>query len=201
MADSESKPSRAQASKFAVLGMLTLKPMSGYEMRAVIQQSIGNFWSESFGQIYPTLKALEKEGAIRQLPGGTRSKRERNVYDITQRGRDELHRWLASPPYAPPKRNELLLKVFFGPAADLTKIREHVQTAHDHEAANLARYKQIEKELRSQCANEPGLPFWLMTLHFGVAQAQAVVRWSEETLKTLDSMTQPKSARAAAKRK
>ena len=42
----------------ALLGMLSLGPMSGYEIRQPIEESIGNFWRESFGQIYPTLKRL-----------------------------------------------------------------------------------------------------------------------------------------------
>ena len=48
----------------ALLGLLSLKPMSGYEIKQMIEGSIGYFWRESFGQIYPTLKRLEKGGWI-----------------------------------------------------------------------------------------------------------------------------------------
>ena len=46
---------------YAILGMLTLRPMSGYDIRATIGESIAYFWTESYGQIYPTLKRLTKE--------------------------------------------------------------------------------------------------------------------------------------------
>ena len=48
----------------ALLGLLSMAPMSGYDMRTVISQSIGHFWSESFGQIYPALKRLTAEGFV-----------------------------------------------------------------------------------------------------------------------------------------
>jgi DNA-binding PadR family transcriptional regulator len=38
--------------------MLSLRPMSGYDIRKTVQESIRFFWSESYGQIYPALKRL-----------------------------------------------------------------------------------------------------------------------------------------------
>jgi DNA-binding PadR family transcriptional regulator len=37
----------------AVLGALSVEPMTGYEIRQVIADVLGHFWHESFGQIYP----------------------------------------------------------------------------------------------------------------------------------------------------
>lgn len=34
-------------SRYAVLGMLSLGPMSGYDIKKVIEESINNFWQES----------------------------------------------------------------------------------------------------------------------------------------------------------
>src|SRR5258708_31701724 len=42
----------------ALLGLLSLGPMSVYDIRQLISQSIGHFWSESYGQIYPGLNRL-----------------------------------------------------------------------------------------------------------------------------------------------
>src|SRR5580658_2289456 len=56
--------SREKASRFAVLGMLSLgEKLSGYDIRKVISESTANFWSESYGNIYPVLKRLLAEGA------------------------------------------------------------------------------------------------------------------------------------------
>jgi DNA-binding PadR family transcriptional regulator len=53
---------RENKTKFAVLGLLAYAPLSGYDIRRIYAQSLGNFWSESYGAIYPILKRLEEEG-------------------------------------------------------------------------------------------------------------------------------------------
>ena len=53
---------RQPSTRYAILGLLSLAPMSGYEIRKVAASSIGHFWSESYGQIYPTLRKLVAAG-------------------------------------------------------------------------------------------------------------------------------------------
>jgi len=36
-----------------LLGVLAIEPMSGYDLGLTIRQSVGHFWNESYGQIYP----------------------------------------------------------------------------------------------------------------------------------------------------
>jgi len=49
---------------YVILGILAIHDnQSGYEIRKTIQQSVGFFWGESYGQIYPTLKRLPDESA------------------------------------------------------------------------------------------------------------------------------------------
>ena len=48
----------------ALLGLLSLGPMSGYDIRQLIPRSIGYFWNESYGQIYPGLKRLAAAGLV-----------------------------------------------------------------------------------------------------------------------------------------
>src|SRR5882724_5994643 len=97
---------RTRSTPFAVLGMLSLAPMSGYDIRKESETSIGYFWSESFGQIYPALRELKVQGLIRRRPGKSGGKRDRHVYEITERGREALAAWRADPPRETPYRNE-----------------------------------------------------------------------------------------------
>ena len=53
------------STSYVILGGLSVEPnLSGYDMRKGIQNSIGYFWGESYGQIYPALKRLASEGLI-----------------------------------------------------------------------------------------------------------------------------------------
>src|ERR1700722_14027305 len=102
------------ASHNALLGLLTMKPMSGYDIKALIPQSIGNFWSESYGQIYPSLKRLAETGLVEKKTQRQKGKPDRHVYSLTEDGRARLRDWLKLPVVAEVPRHELLLKLFFG---------------------------------------------------------------------------------------
>jgi DNA-binding PadR family transcriptional regulator len=44
---------------YVILGILAIHPnQSGYEIRQTIQQTVGFFWGESYGQLYPTSSGL-----------------------------------------------------------------------------------------------------------------------------------------------
>ena len=178
----------------ALLGMLTLKPMSGYELRQMISDSIGNFWTESFGQIYPTLKKLEAEGLIEGTEGDrTGSTR----YTLTGSGSERLHAWLSVMPRPSVPRNEALLKLFFGEHVPLETVSSQIEAQRERAVSNLARYEAIAAEIRRANRGKPGLPFWLMTVRYGIAEARAVIAWCDETLAELAELP---SENLAAKR-
>ena len=49
---------RDDTSRYAVLGMLSIRPMSGYDIKQAIGESVVHFWDESYGRIYPSLQRL-----------------------------------------------------------------------------------------------------------------------------------------------
>lgn len=76
--------------ELAVLGLLHESPMHGYELRKRMCDSAGAFRTLSFGSLYPTLRRLQRTGAIEEDPDspGARSwgRRTRRVYRITAAG-------------------------------------------------------------------------------------------------------------------
>jgi PadR family transcriptional regulator AphA len=172
----------------ALLGLLSMAPMSGYGMRMVISQSIGHFWSESFGQIYPALKRLTSEGLVEKKTEHQKGRPDRHVYSLTEAGRERLREWLQIPAAAEVPRNELLLKLFFGSHAPVSASRENVAAfIATHEAA-LKVYSGIARELKAKKIVNPQLPFWLMTVSYGKHYSAALVKWGRETLKQLDAI-------------
>lgn len=67
--------------------MLTIEPMTGYDMKRFCEQSLVHFWHESYGNLYPRLKRLERKGLIR----GRKEARE-GVPRSTPRSRDRRSR-------------------------------------------------------------------------------------------------------------
>src|SRR4051794_41915186 len=49
---------------YVILGMLGWRPMSGYEIKSLVDKSTRLFWTASYGQIYPELRRLQEAGLI-----------------------------------------------------------------------------------------------------------------------------------------
>ena len=62
--------------------MLAWRPMSGYDVKAVVDRSIRFFWAASYGQIYPELRRLADAGLV-EGEAEPDSGRRRTVYRLT----------------------------------------------------------------------------------------------------------------------
>src|SRR2546421_467626 len=102
-----------------VLGLLSLGPRSGYDIKTVVDRSTRHFWAASYGQIYPELRRLEQEGLVRSQaePSGGRA---RTAYDLTDQGEEALRVWLSSEEAGYELRDEGMLKLFFSDLAPET---------------------------------------------------------------------------------
>ena len=179
-----------QSSEYAILGMLSLRPMSGYDIRKTVHESIRYFWSESYGQIYPALKRLESQKLVERARGAQKGRAGRQVYALTPAGLRELQEWLTRQPQMQPFRNELLLKLFFGRLAPRETCQEHLRHFRQGQEDLLRTYRQVEHWLHTEHERHPDLPFWLMTLSYGVHQARALRDWCDETLTALEKSGQ-----------
>ena len=88
---------RGNRTTHAILGFLTWGPMSGYEIRKRVEESIGNFWSVSFGQIYPELRRLEAEGLFRRDEDLAGLGDDLGSYSVSGE-RNDLHPYRPFPP-------------------------------------------------------------------------------------------------------
>jgi DNA-binding PadR family transcriptional regulator len=180
-------------SKYAVLGMLSICPMSGYDIKKRVGESISNFWSESYGQIYPILKRLVDEESVTKTVERQSGKPDRHVYALTEKGRQELHRWLVEGVVPKIERNEFLLKLFFGEEVEVATNINHVEKYRELQLHLLKKYEAVEQEIKTKYADDSNLLYWLMTLSYGQHISQALLRWCDETLLTLNKIK--KSAR------
>ncbi len=86
--------------ELAILGLLKEQPMHGYQLSRELGESLGGFWRVSYGSLYPSLRRLEKEGAVESVPGDEeRSGRRKNVYRITEKGEKIFFELLQETPH------------------------------------------------------------------------------------------------------
>ncbi|MEC5181731.1 PadR family transcriptional regulator [Arthrobacter sp. CG_A4] len=185
---------RSDQTRTAVLGALSIMPMSGYALREEIKNTLGHFWNESFGQIYPALAELQREGLVkRQNDVSGRS----SPYDITAAGTARLRELLAEPPQHSKPRNGVLLRLFFGRQLGPVACRQLVlQTA-----AQAERQLAAMKEARSELAGgELGAntPYALITIAAGEHSARATIDWAKDALVVLASFNESTGSSPAA---
>jgi len=167
-----------------LLGLLTIAPMSGYDMGQTISGSIGHFWNESYGQIYPNLKRLAADGFVSSRAEKQKGKPDRRIYSITKNGRQRLASWLTVPPQAEIPRNELLLKLFFGAQLSPEISIGYIERMVESEQTSLQLIKRAAGEIaRNQ--QYPDAPYWKMAARFGQFELEAHLRWAAETLAEL----------------
>lgn len=174
---------RPSTTRYAVLGALAIGPMSGYEIRKLVSESIGHFWGESYGQLYPTLNRLAEEGlaTLEREDGG------KKVYSITEAGLEELGRWAEGPLKERPHRNELLLRIFFGRHVSKERLIGLVEEARGRQERALRWYREAE-DAPPEDREHPDFAYWTMSLRYGLVMGESFVRWCDETLEELRAL-------------
>jgi PadR family transcriptional regulator, regulatory protein AphA len=174
--------------RYAVLGLLSMESMSGYDIKKRFESLASNFWNESYGQIYPILKRLVNEEMATRSIQKQEGKPDRHIYTLTQKGHKELEFWLKEKvePYV--GRHEILLKLFFGdkiPVKDNLRQLAHFKTMHEKELSDL---KSLKKNLTAENQGKSYFPYWMMTVRFGELVNEAYVKWADEILGQMEQM-------------
>lgn len=97
--------------RFTILAFLDWKDFSGYDLKKIIARSELFYWSGNNNQIYTALTQLHSEGMVSQHVEMQESLPARKIYSITDTGRWEFQRWLASAPELPEIHHHFLIQL------------------------------------------------------------------------------------------
>lgn len=177
--------------RFLVLGLLTVRPMTGYDLKRAFDSSVRHFWAADRSQLYRTLAGLVDAGLAEVEVVPQESYPDRKVHRITPAGREALRDWLRSPLEPEDSREPFLGRIFFadqldadGVAALLADRRaqaEETITALTAEEARAAAVAGEGESDPSGVRGTPGLALRLATLRNGLAHARAELAWLDET--------------------
>jgi PadR family transcriptional regulator, regulatory protein AphA len=156
---------------YVILGMVRREPKSGYEIKALVDNSTRFFWAASYGQIYPELKRLSEAGLVVGVDASTGGRR-RTVYEITADGEEELKAWLRQPPETFEMREEGLLKLFFADAIPAAEAVEIVRAMRAQREAVNAQLRQLQ-ELKGKGED----PTKMMVLRCGIEFTDWFADW------------------------
>jgi PadR family transcriptional regulator AphA len=175
----------------AILGMLGFWPLSGYEIKSLVDNSTRFFWAASYGQIYPELRRLADAGLIEgeeQAQGG----RKRTVYSLTSAGREALAEWHASTAEIQETRDETMLKIFFADAVGEGATERALEQKRDHHRDLAARLRALQEE-KEERGETPESAF--RTLRLGIDWNDWVAGWCERELADVRAKKSSKPAK------
>lgn len=174
--------------KFAILGMLTAGPLSGYDLKKMSEQKLVHFWHESYGNLYPRLAELEAERLVSSKRERRPGRPDATVYTLTPRGWGEFREWMTVPAAPERVRSELLLKVFFGAHTAVEESVRQIEAYRDQQQERRTTFDAMEELLRGEESDAPDTPFRLLTLRRGQLVTEARLRWCREALRSLAEM-------------
>lgn len=137
--DSQDQPG-VNATAASLLGFLYWQPMSGGDIVAAVEASVGHFWNVTRSQIYRELQALSGEGLVEVGEVGPRRRR---PYSITEPGRRAFLTWLQQDPGPDLIRSPMLLKFFFGILLPEKTVRHFVEAHRAQHEEALAYYREL----------------------------------------------------------
>lgn len=177
--------------KHAVLGFLSLTPMTGYDLRKHMDESVAHFWPADQAQIYRTLSVLAADGLVdvRTIPQEGRP--DRREHSVTPAGLAELDAWLASPVEYVPARESFLLRLFFVGRLGVDRTRDVLHERADEAremVAVLEHVQHLNEQALARAGDEVLLPvrLRLATLTNGLVHARAELAWIDDLLHQLD---------------
>lgn len=97
--------------KYAILGLLSVKPSSGYELKKIFEDSSIMYWSGNNNQIYKALIELQEEGFATNETEHQEGLPSKKIYTITDDGISELKNWVLSCSDAPEFKKPFLIQL------------------------------------------------------------------------------------------
>lgn len=175
--------------KYAILGLLSRKPLTGYDITKEFGNGLGNFWSARHSQIYPELSKLAAERLVVFHTITHGEKLEKKLYTITPEGRKEFQQWMSrDEPLEPTPKDIFKLKTYFSEILPEPELFHQLQSQLEKRQEKLARLEQHMHRLYSGIppASLSGIQRGnYLVLHGAILRETAYVEWLEQSIALL----------------
>jgi PadR family transcriptional regulator AphA len=176
--------------KHAILGFLSIGPLSGYELKKAFDNSVRHFWPAHQSQIYRTLSQLTDEGLVDKEVIERENRLDVKVYHITEPGQAELREWLQTPLPVQDSHEPYLIQLFFGSILNDTEMLENMRHQREFVQARLAAYGEMYTDwlgLYQKRDDKQAVFYALLTLEYGIAANADFLRWLDTAIKRIEA--------------
>lgn len=156
----------------AVLSLLAKAPTHGYELKRQLDGDFGELWGElNIGQIYTTLRRLERDGLVVQEVVEQPGRPAKKVFSLTPSGHDAVREWVDAVLSAPRVRDEFFTKVV---VADRARLADPLSLIDRQRRAYLRELRSLQELAASARSTAAALAVEGAVLHL-----QADLKWLE----------------------
>ena len=192
-----------------MLAVLTAEPMTGYDMVKHFDSSVAFLWNAPHSQIYPELRRMEELGFVdaEVVPRGQRA--EKRIYSISNKGVEELRRWLEEPLPSQVDRNPYRLKAAYFEWASLDAARRHLREHGRRYERYLQEWEQMAEDIdkrrvpllqrrldrSAEDERDAIVAFKVFAFKGEIARARAEIAWAQEGLNLIDEIERQREER------
>jgi DNA-binding PadR family transcriptional regulator len=162
--------------RYFVLGLLGQQPMSGYDIKRLLERLNGLIGSSSFGHIYPTLHTLLQEGWVNVNVVTCQNRPPKKVYTIKREGRQALQEWLDQPSPSSPSQKALVAHLILSQDFSQDGLMAYLRQRRAYVVAHRDALTELSVE------SEQVGKGWQLALDYGLAVADAELGWLDRAL-------------------
>lgn len=186
----------------ALLALLVVEPMTGYDLAKRFSSSVGNVWHAPDSQIYPELRRMTQDGLLEaeEVPFGRKGRK--IAYTITDAGRQAFRDWMDSDLQWARDRDPMHLRAAYFEFASPDRARAQLEAYREHTRQIQAAWQQQIDEIDAGTSatlarrletvpsedHRRTTAFKRYTYEGLVARAEAEIAWAERGLSLLDDL-------------
>jgi PadR family transcriptional regulator AphA len=169
-----------------VLGLLTQKSMSGYDIKRFLKSLGWLIDGPSLGSLYPALHALLEDGLVTVEVVTSQDRPPRKIYTITPAGRQALQELAAQPAAPSASLKAFVMRLIMTSSLSHTGLMAHLQQRRSQVAAHRDNLEQAVETLEGtkDCGQR-------LTFGYGLALAMAELAWLDSALEELSHQPLP----------
>ena len=171
----------------ALLALLSIRPMTGYEILRHHARALEPWWETPRTQIYPKLRELQRRGLIEHEYVVQESKPNKRLYSIGPTGSQALASWLGSSINAPEMRHHMMMRLFLGNLLPIEETSRLLTDYRDKMAVRAESFRQA-RERFSRSLSGPyraSVFFELLSLDHLIAMTDLEVAGTDRALAAL----------------
>lgn len=174
--------------KYAILGFLSWRAFTGYELKKLFAESATLCWSGNSNQIYKTLVELHKEDLVSLEIQPQEAHPSRKVYTTTEKGLAELKSWVLSTPEPPLQKNAFLIQLAWADQLDSEEVDALLETYEDKLHTQLFMFRTRDQRKASPQRTPRETYLWNMISENWISFYENELHWVRKVREELVKM-------------